>query len=671
MAQPLETAELPRERLIEAGACAHCGLRTASGDLYCCFGCELASRIHREAKEDHARLFNTLTFALVLSMVVMMLALFLYAEDVYDASSEREMMWMRDAYRVASWVLCTPVLILAGVPVLRRAWSRLRESRLSMEALIALGAFAAYGLSVWNLIEGRRGVYFDSASTALVLATLGRYLEAKARTRASQVLAPLVQESARPVIVRQTDHPDREVAPAEIAPGMRLYVPVDRVVPVDLVLEDGPRDVSLGVITGESSPSRVDRGAVVPAGAVVISEGLVGTALRSARDSTLERLSQLARSMNEHPSRLIAYADAFAAALTPIVALIALGTLAYWSSRLGIAAGVVNGLAVVLAACPCSYAIATPLVHWLALRTALSKGILIRNAEVLERIADVQGIAFDKTGTLTDADLAVERFWLQDGASRDEVLSLISALEADSRHPIARALVRFAARGPAEIRERRFIVGLGVEAKDAEGRALRLAKDGERVVLRRDDRELASFELGERVRPEADEALRSLEALGIETVMLTGDHADRAARVAMKLAIEARPGLSPENKLEELAAFGERAAMVGDGVNDAPALARAHTSFAIQGATDLARGIAHVTLLEPDLRLIPRSIATARHAVSSAKRLLILSTAYNLVFILLAACGRLLPVWAGLSMLASSLFTLAFAGGLFAEERSA
>jgi Cu2+-exporting ATPase len=627
--------------------CAHCGL--PSGAKFCCYGCELASRIAAEARDDHARLHGTLTFSLVLAMIVMMLALFLYAEDVFDAHGDVELAWMRGAYRWASWVLTTPIVALCGGPLLLRA---LRARRLSMDALIGLGALAAYGLSVYSLFAHKRGIYFDSAATALVLATLGRYLEATARSRASRSLGPLVEMGRRRVLANGT-----WVAPAEIQPGMRLTIEPEQIVPVDMTLELEQAEVDHAVLTGEARPVMLVRGQTVEAGAVA-QMVLTGIALRASQDSTLERLAQLARSLGERPQGVLRWADRFAGALTPVVWTIALATLVYWWRASSAGAGVIAGLAVVLAACPCSYAIASPLVHWLTLRRAFAKRVLIRSADALEALAHTKTVAFDKTGTLTRSQPLVvsERFAIP----RDEALALVRAMEQGGAHPVARALaVHAKSVVPAELRDRHFIPGQGVRAIDAEGRRVTLAGDANgRVVLARDGVELATFALSEELRPEAREAIDSLRAMGIRALLLSGDHEMRVEPVAKALDIEAHARLLPEQKLAHL---GAGTAMVGDGVNDAPALAGRMTSFSLGEAAPLARGVAQVNLLEPDLRLVPWTIELARRGVRRTQWLIGISTAYNVIFVSLAAAGALRPVWAGLSMLVSSLIALAFA----------
>ncbi len=652
------------------GACAHCGLPAAAGDRYCCYGCEIAAEIAAEARHEHARTFNALTVGLLLTMAVMMLSLFLYAEDVYGAGAEAGLMWMRTFYRWASGALATPVMILCGLPVVRRALRRARHLQLSMSALIAAGAFAAYALSIVSLLRGGSRVYFDSAATALVLATLGRYLEATARTRASGIAQRGLDGTLEPVEAEDAEgRPLGRVAPAQLAPGMRVFVAPEQVVPVDLVVEH-PVEVDAAVLSGESAPRRVPAGGAVPAGAVPISETLVGRAVTDARSSTLAKLAMLAKSLRDRPSPLLAIADRFARVLTPAVWILSAATFAWWAHRSGVEAGVVNALSVVLVACPCTYAIAAPLVHWLAMRRALAEGVLVRSAEALEELAEVEVVAFDKTGTLTSDALIARESWRAERASAEEIRALVAGLERGTRHPIGRALHTFAGSStPAVLTGRRFVPGRGVEAEDERGRRLSLGRSprGE-VVLARDGVELAGFALEESIRPEARAAVEGLALAGIRSVMLTGDGAARASRVAFELGIEHRSSLTAEEKVAAIRSLPGRVAMVGDGINDAPALAGA-TGIAMNAGTGLSRGLARVNLLHDDLTLIPRAIALGRRARTLVVRLLVGSTAYNVLFLGLAVTGALRPVWAGVSMLVSSLVALGTAVAGMGESR--
>ncbi len=667
-----------------AAVCQHCGLATAAGGAYCCYGCELSACIAIEGKQRRTELHGVLTFSLLLSMMVMMLSLFLFAEDVYDVGAGDGLVWMRRFYRVAAGVLTTPVVVMLGVPLARRALRALAARRLTMDLLIALGAAAAYGISLVALVRGRGGVYFDSVASALLLSTLGRYLETTARASASRVIAPSLRLAAAPVLAAEAGGGEyRRVSPASITPGMWLRIEAEEVLPVDAVIRGDASgsatvEVTLGVLTGAATPVPRKAGDELPAGAVPVSGVLECVALRPARASTLERLAELSRSLKERPSRLQRLADGFATVLVPAVTLLAVATLVITAVRSSLEGAVIASLAVVLAACPCTYGVATSLVLWLALRKALDHGVCIRSAAAVEELAQVTTVAFDKTGTLTLPTLALLGADLAPGADPAEVRRLVAALEAGSRHPVATALARWAGDAPPDgVADRRLVIGCGVSGRDPAGRRLLLGsgrwlrdegarvgpdtEDGAdvRVALARDGELLARFSIGESARPEAEAAVKALAAQGIAAMMLTGDSVAGARTVAGPLGIAMHAALSPVDKLAHLEPLGKKVAMVGDGVNDAPALASVGPSFAMAGGTGLARGMAQVTLLTEDLRLVPWTLALARRAMQVGWQNMIASTIYNVVFLTLAATGSLRPVWAGLSMLTSSLLTLA------------
>jgi P-type E1-E2 ATPase len=353
------------------------------------------------------------------------------------------------------------------------------------------------------------------------------------------------------------------------------------------------------------------------------------------------------------------------------VALVAVATVVGWTRADSFDKGVIAGLSVVLAACPCSYAIASPLVHWLMLKTAFRRGVLIRSTETLEELARIEIVAFDKTGTLTSSDLSIRSARVEPAIDRAEAHSLVRALEEGNAHPIGRALFAYAAdaREPARLAERRFVAGRGVEAVDERGRRVALHAGGDAsIVLERNDELLATFELDEQLRPEAREAVQMLRAAGIGMVVVSGDAEERVNRVRDALGIEARARLSPEEKVKTIEALGEKAAMVGDGANDAPALAARKASFTLESAAQLAKGVAAVTLLKADLRLVPSTLALARRGRRLVKSLILSSTAYNVLFVGLAAGGMLKPVWSGVSMMLSSLLAVGFAAAIGGEE---
>jgi heavy metal translocating P-type ATPase len=649
--------------------CAHCGLPTAQGDRFCCYGCELAAELAREANQNESRLKGVLSFCLLLSMAVMMFSLFLYAEDVYEPTLSVGMARLRELYRLAAAILSTPVVALCATPLLRRALAAARGGRLSMDLLVVTGALAAYVLSITSLVRGGSRVFFDSATSALMLSTLGRYLEASARANASQILAPSLARAGAPVLVWDSgSNQFRTSSPASIVPGARLRIGVEQTLPVDATLLNAAAEVNLAVLTGEAAPLLVQPGDKIPSGAVPVSGPIECIALGSARQSTLERLADLARDLRMRTSTAQRWADNFATALGPAVCVMALASLLFWTARASLEQGVVTALAVVLAACPCTYGITVPLTLWIALRRALQEGVLIRSACTLEQLAKVTTVAFDKTGTLTHRELSLGSIETHGSCAATEAVALVAAMELGSPHPVARA---FAAEAPSSVRfsSRRFVPGQGVWALLDNGDALFAGApqeesrldDAVRVALYRNGVLQARFTLREKIRDEAPAAIDRLAAQGVRALMLTGDSDAGAQQVAQALHLPTVARLSAEEKVAHLAALGEHVAMVGDGLNDAPALAKVGPSFAMGDGSDLARGMSRVTLLRSDLRLVPWTLQLARQTLRVVRRSLVASTVYNLAFLALAATGRLRPVWAGLSMLTSSLLMLAMA----------
>lgn len=650
------------------GRCEHCGL-DAGGAHFCCYGCELAHQLATESDEERHATAGLLTLSLLLAMIVMMMSLFLYAEDIYEATSDPVFAWLRGAYRWASGALATPVVLMLGIPLGRRAWRRLMERAITMELLIVVGAVAAWIASMGAVIGGGTAVYFDSAVAALVLATFGRYLEAKARTRASQLVGHLLEPSATPVIVE-----GRRVAPAAIAAGTTFRVAAEQVVPVDARVVT-PVEVSLAVLNGESAPVALAAGDEVPAGATPLSGELVAVALRPASDSTLETLARLAKGLRQGRTEVQRWADQLATWLTPLVTAIALAALVYWGQRSSWPVGIETALAVVLVACPCTYGVITPLIMWLTLRKALAGGVCVRDARVVEAMAEASVVAFDKTGTLTQP---MHRVRMHRHGAHDEAVAVwVAALEDGRRHPVARALARWASEHggatTAGLIERRSCDGQGVVARDERGRAIALGSPRlmeslsvdvaagalDRAAYLAIDGELvASFEVDEALRPEAHEVMEEVAEAGLRRIILSGDRQARVARLGATLGVEARGELTASDKVAALRELGGRAVIVGDGVNDAPASAAAAIGVAVAGASGLNRGMADVTLLREDLRLVPWVLGLSRRASHLARRTLAAATAYNVLFVALAASGVLRPVWAGLSMLAASLLAL-------------
>ncbi|MBI1950210.1 MAG: cadmium-translocating P-type ATPase, partial [Acidobacteria bacterium] len=435
---------------------------------------------------------------------------------------------------------------------------------------------------------------------------------------------------------------------------------------VDGEVVDGEGFVDESSLTGEPAPRRKAAGSPVLAGTTSVDGAFLVRATAVGADRTSARVARLLARARASRAPIERLADRVSAVFTPAACAAALGAALYWGARLDAGTGIERGLAVLLIACPCALGLATPLAVWEAIGAAARRGIVLRGGEVIERLAALRTIFFDKTGTLTDREPRLRRVRAAVGFTEDEVLALAATLEEMSRHPLALAVVRAAReRGlrPGETRRFRLVPGTGVEGEVALGGlpARLVSVGGARTSVVVDGRPAGTLEFEEALRPGAPAALDALRKRGIAVAILTGDRSASASDVARRLGVEARTGLPPAGKVRAIAA-SERlagpAGMVGEGLNDAPALARAGVSFALGCGDDLAQEAADVRLLRDDLEQIPWLLDLARRTVRTIRLNLFWAFVYNAVLVPLAITGRLQPVLAALAMIASSLFVV-------------
>jgi heavy metal translocating P-type ATPase len=671
--------------------CAHCGTplvgarARADGrahadrraqDLYCCAGCRVASALSGSALEGGAdRPLGRLMLAGALAMGVMVFSLSLYGERLWGVASDglaaEQESAVRGLLRAAALLLSLPVVLLVGVPI---ADAVVRSRRwLSADGLILVGVTAALALSVWNTLRGSGDVYFDTATAVLVLVAAGRWLEARARTRARERLSALLPHS-EPLALRldASGFDEVEVDAALLQPGDLVRVRPGAVVPVDGLVVEGCAFVDTAVLTGEQQPSAARPGVRVLAGSIALD----GALLVRAESTGVARLrARFARLLDEGlrgRSRLVRLADRVATWLLPVVVALGGGTFAWRAPQVGAEQGLMDALSVVLIACPCALGLATPLVMTFALSEAWRRGVLVRGAEPLERIARARRIAFDKTGTLTSGAFVLERVQVLDGGTPAHALSLAAALERSSEHPVARALVRAAAGGPAdrvphapplEVVDFEVLPGRGVRGS-IHGSDYELVTDPESVgasttvVLRRADVSLARFELRGELRPEARAVVRELQALGLAARVLTGDALGPAQELAAATGLSVEHALTPEQKLMRVRELSAESDLiyVGDGLNDSGALAAAGVGISMSQGVARSLEAAHVHLVRPGLAELPDLVRLARRALSAARLNLAWAFVYNGCGLWFAATGRLSPVFAASAMVSSSLF---------------
>ncbi|MHB8799274.1 MAG: copper-transporting P-type ATPase [Thermoanaerobaculia bacterium] len=606
-------------------------------------------------------------------------------------------------------LLATPVVAWAGAPFFRRAWASLANRSPNMFTLIGLGVAAAWLYSAVALVvaalrpdlvpEAYRGhggaplVYFEAAAVITALALLGQVLELKARSRTSSAIRALLDLS--PKTARRIEGEGNEVdVPVEhVAAGDRLRVRPGERVPVDGTIEDGTSWIDESMITGEPIPVEKAPGSAVTGGTVNGAGGFVMAAERVGEGTTLARIVRLVAEAQRSRAAIQQLADRVSAWFVPAVVALALVTFALWmvlGPEPRFVHALASAIAVVIIACPCALGLATPLSIMVATGRGALSGVLVKNADALERLAAVDVLVVDKTGTLTEGRPAVAALEAVAPFTKDEVVRLAAALERASEHPLGAAIVAAAGAGPlplvSEFRSitgrgvagrvsghdvlvgsLRFLEEAGVETSTLAALATAHQEEGRTAVtVAVDGRPAGLVAVADPIKASAPAALAALRADGIEIVLLTGDARRSAAAVARSLGIARfEAEVLPEEKgavVERFRAEGRVVAMAGDGVNDAPALARADVGIAMGTGTDVAIESAAVTLLNGDLAGLVRARRLGRATMRNIRQNLAWAFGYNLLGVPLAAgllypfVGVLLsPMVAGAAMSLSSV----------------
>ncbi|HEX2373685.1 MAG TPA: heavy metal translocating P-type ATPase, partial [Actinomycetota bacterium] len=593
-------------------------------------------------------------------------------------------------------VLATPVVLWAGSGFHRAALAGLRHRTATMDTLVSLGTLAAWGWSVAALLAGDPAggeagghVYFEVAAIIVVLILFGRWLESRARSRSGQALRRLLELGADTAMVLR-DGTEAPVPVEAVAVGDRFVVRPGEKLATDGVVEQGRSSLDRSLLTGESLPVEVGPGDEV-AGATVNLEGrLVVRATRVGADTALARVARLVEAAQGSKAPVQRLADRVAGVFVPAVLAVAVLTLAGWLVTGHPAAEAVSAaVAVLIVACPCSLGLATPTAVMVGTGRGAQLGILIRGAEALERAGRVTTVVLDKTGTVTEGRMALVEVAATDGVDPAELLALAASLEDASEHPVGRAVADGARRrglalSPVEaftslpgrgvagrVGGRELLVGApdllagrGWAVPDqvrAEVDAARAAGHIA-VVAGWEGRARGMLAVADQLKPGSRRAVERLAALGLETVLLTGDSGATARTVAGQLGIDAVAAeLLPEDKVAEVRRrqqAGQVVAMVGDGVNDAPALAQADVGVALGGGADVALEASDLTLVGRDPGGVADAVALSRETYATIKQNLFWAFAYNVAAIPLAASGRLHPMVAAAAMSLSSVFVV-------------
>ncbi|MFF1375972.1 heavy metal translocating P-type ATPase [Streptomyces sp. NPDC058308] len=620
-----------------------------------------------------------------------------------------------DYWQWLSLTLAAPVVVWGGLPFHRAAFTNLRHAAATMDTLVSVGTLAAFGWSLWALFVGDAGmpgmrhgfdltvapgdgastIYLEVAAGVITFILLGRWLEARSKRKAGSALRALLELGAKDVAVLR-DGAEVRVPVGRLTVGDRFVVRPGETVATDGTVVDGASAVDASMLTGESVPVDVAAGAAVTGGTVNVAGRLVVRTTRVGSDTSLARMARLVEDAQTGKAQVQRLADRIAGIFVPVVLLIAIGTLGGWLGATGdVTAAFTAAVAVLIIACPCALGLATPTALMVGTGRGAQLGILIKGPEVLESTRRVDTVVLDKTGTVTTGRMELTDVRLAGDTEEAELLRLAGALEHASEHPVARAVAAGAADrlgttvGELPAPERfESVAGAGVRGtvdghEVLAGRERLLAEAGvtglDAVARLRDDAEAAGrtavlvawdgvargvLAVADALKETSPEAVRELRALGLTPVLLTGDNRAVAETVARAVGIapdDVHAEVLPQDKVDvvrRLQGEGKVVAMVGDGVNDAAALATADLGLAMGTGTDAAIEASDLTLVRGDLRVAADAIRLSRKTLSTIKGNLFWAFGYNVAALPLAAAGLLNPMIAGAAMAFSSVFVV-------------
>ena len=581
----------------------------------------------------------------------------------------------RDLFHWLSALLAFPALVYSGRIFSRSAWRALRRRQTNMDVPISVGVLLAFGMSLYETIHHGAHAYFDAAISLLFFLLIGRTLDHMMRERARTAVKGLARLASRGALVLQPDGTRCYSPVNEIEPGTTILLAAGERVPVDARVVTGRSDLDCSLVSGESLPQPVAEGSILQAGTLNLTGPLTIVAAAAAKDSFLAEMTRMMEAAEAGRSRYRRIADRAARVYAPVIHVTALLTFAGWMIAAGDAHRAITiAIAVLIITCPCALGLAVPMVQVVAARRLFERGIMVRDGGALERLAEADHVILDKTGTLTRG---MPRLVEGSGAG-GRALAIAAAMAVHSRHPYSLAL---AAAGRNENAPPVALNGLCEHAGEGlEGRigaavyrlgrpewalagqaAAVAAGDRPTVVLSENGRLVSGFFFEDELRAGATEAVAALRSIGIAVEILSGDREEPVRRVAASLDVPHVAQVSPSDKMAHIAsiaASGRKVLMVGDGLNDAPALVSAHVSMAPASAADVGRNAADFVFLRESLAAVPQAVEIARQARRLVRQNMLLAVTYNAIALPVAILGHVTPLLAAIAMSMSSIIVV-------------
>ena len=582
----------------------------------------------------------------------------------------------RDMFHWISAAIAGPTLIYSGRPFYVSAYNALRHGRMNMDVPIALAITLSYAMSLYETMNHGKEAYFDASVSLLFFLLIGRTLDHIMRDRARSAISGLARLSPRGATVLTADGGREYRNIDEIVPGDRLLIAAGERVPVDCVVMSGASELDLSIVSGESLPVAATKGSALQAGGLNLTGALTVQAMAAARNSFVAEIISLMEAAEGGKARYRRIADRAAEIYAPAVHILALAAFLFW----GVFGGdwkhaLTIAIAVLIITCPCALGLAVPVVQVVAAGRLFRDGIMVKDGSAMERLTEIDTVIFDKTGTLT---LGKPRLVNKSSVSA-KALETAASLALHSRHPLSAALADAGGGDVTRFSSVSEIPGAGIEGQDSEGLwrlghrafALNIVSDdagegdgaGPETVLSLEGKLVAAFQFEDQTRRDAQGLMASLKTRGFKTAILSGDREGVVAALARRLGIGFwRSALTPKGKVEEImaaSAHGHKVLMVGDGINDAPALAAAHVSMAPATASDVGRQAADFVFLQESLSAVSLAIEVSKRAGRLILENFALAIAYNVVFVPLALLGYASPLVAAIAMSTSSIVVVA------------